>query len=69
MWPLDNGRWAWSAWDHLQSQSGIEDTAAQAEEFAQRELERIAAETRTADQQARELPAPDDPRRYWDPQS
>lgn len=69
VWPLDNGDWAWNAWDHRQSQSGVEDTEAKAHEAAKRELERIAAETRAVEQQERELPARGDRREYWDPQS
>lgn len=69
MWELNNGDWAWNAWDHRRSGSGIEGTEAKAQEAAQQELERIVAEDRAAAQHERELPARDDRREFWDPQS
>jgi hypothetical protein len=69
VWPLENGNWAWNVWDHLHSRSGTEHTEANAQEAAQRELQRIIAEAKAAAQQERELTARDDRRKYWDPQS
>ena len=69
IWELENGGWAWNAWDHLQSLSGIEETETRAQRAAHRALEWIVAEGRAAAQAERELPETDDRRDYWDPQS
>ncbi len=72
VWPLENGDWAWSAWVASNGglpRSGIEATEAGAQNAAQRELERMVSEARTAAQLRRELPVHDDRDERWDPQS
>jgi hypothetical protein len=72
VWPLDNGDWAWSAWASSNGglpRSGIETTEARAQAAAQGALELMLSEANAAAQGRRELPAQDDPRPYWNPQS
>jgi hypothetical protein len=66
IWPLESGRWAWSAWDHRQTLSGTEDTEMRAQAAASHALEQIIAEGRLAAPDRRELPSRDDRKDYCD---
>ena len=71
VWPLDNGKWAWTAWITANAgapQSGVEGSEPEAQEAAQRTLQHMLSEASAAAQDRRELPVPDDGGRPWEPQ-
>jgi hypothetical protein len=69
VWELQSGEWVWTVWSQGQSGSGIAPTEAEAQQAAERELERIVADEAAADRGRREVrPAGARPT-DWDPQS
>ncbi|MGH2855983.1 MAG: hypothetical protein ACRDMJ_00705 [Solirubrobacteraceae bacterium] len=67
VWRLENGDWAWRAWNGSVGlpRSGVETTAALAQEAAQQALDELGAEDRAMP--SRELPAHDNRDEYWNP--